>query len=269
MDTQSLAGSDPTPWPYVLPLLVFMLFGMIEPRFPNTTALADTGVADNAEEDLTPQQLANQNYVRQQERNTTAHYCLIYALKLVVTSAVVLWYWRILMKAFPFRASWWALAAGVVGVVVWIGLCELNLESTVLGMLGVPLPEVRSQFNPFRRIDDETLRAAFLGLRFLGLVVVVPIVEELFLRGFLMRYFAASDWWNVPLRQLGARALVVAPIYGVLTHPTEALAAIAWFSLVTWLVRRTGNFFDAVIAHAVTNLLLGVYVCNWSRWELW
>ena len=50
---------------------------------------------------------------------------------------------------------------------------------------------------------------------------------------------------------------------------TEALAAIAWFSLVTWLVNRTGKFWDAVVAHAVTNLLLGIYVCTYSQWQLW
>jgi len=46
----------------------------------------------------------------------------------------------------------------------------------------------------------------------------------------------------------------------VLSHPGEVFAAVAWFSLVTWLMVRTRNIWDCVVAHAVTNLLLGVYV---------
>jgi hypothetical protein len=31
---------------------------------------------------------------------------------------------------------------------------------------------------------------------------------------------------------------------------------------------KTRNIWDCVVAHAVTNLLLGVYVVHWGRWHL-
>jgi hypothetical protein len=46
-------------------------------------------------------------------------------------------------------------------------------------------------------------------------------------------------------------------------------AAVVWFSLVTWLMIRTGNIWDCVAAHAVTNLLLGIYVLVSHDWHLW
>jgi uncharacterized protein len=46
----------------------------------------------------------------------------------------------------------------------------------------------------------------------------------------------------------------------LLMHPAELLAAAVWFTLVTWLMLRTKNIWDCVVAHAVTNFLLGVYV---------
>jgi membrane protease YdiL (CAAX protease family) len=55
----------------------------------------------------------------------------------------------------------------------------------------------------------------------------------------------------------------------MLMHPGELLAAFVWFSLVTWLMVRTKNIWDCVAAHAVTNLLLGIYVVTQHQWQLW
>ena len=51
-------------------------------------------------------------------------------------------------------------------------------------------------------------------------------------------------------------------------HPAELLAAAVWFSLVTWLMLRTPSIWDCVVAHATTNLLLGLYVV-WAGGEAW
>jgi len=53
----------------------------------------------------------------------------------------------------------------------------------------------------------------------------------------------------------------------VLLHPAEMVAAAVWFSLVTWLMLRTRNIWDCVAAHAVTNLLLGIYVVTTGEWQ--
>jgi hypothetical protein len=51
-------------------------------------------------------------------------------------------------------------------------------------------------------------------------------------------------------------------------HPQEALAAVVWFGAVAWLMIRTKNVWDCVVAHAITNLLLGVYVVVSGEWWL-
>jgi membrane protease YdiL (CAAX protease family) len=38
--------------------------------------------------------------------------------------------------------------------------------------------------------------------------------------------------------------------------------------MVTWLMVKTRNIWDCVVAHAVTNLLLGVYVVATGQWQL-
>ena len=57
-------------------------------------------------------------------------------------------------------------------------------------------------------------------------------------------------------------------LYGVLTHPAELAAAAVWFGLVTWLMARTKSMGDCVIAHAVTNAALGIYVLTSGDWQL-
>lgn len=84
-----------------------------------------------------------------------------------------------------------------------------------------------------------------------------------------MRVVMEADWWKVPFGQVNWAA-VIASLAWPLTHqPGEYLAGIAWFGMVTWLMVRTRNPWDCVAAHAVTNLLLGVYVVARHDWALW
>jgi hypothetical protein len=72
----------------------------------------------------------------------------------------------------------------------------------------------------------------------------------------------------VPFGKVNATAVVAGTVVPMLMHPAELFAAAAWFTLVTWLMVRTRNLWDCVVAHAVTNLLLGVYVVFSGQWHL-
>jgi CAAX prenyl protease-like protein len=118
--------------------------------------------------------------------------------------------------------------------------------------------------------SDSTLTlVAFLVVRFLGLAAVVPLIEEFFLRGFLMRFFTQAEWWTVPLGSVSVGSAALATVYGVLAHPAEPIAAAVWFTMITLLYVRTRNLWDCVLAHAITNAMLGVYVLVWKDWTLW
>jgi CAAX prenyl protease-like protein len=172
------------------------------------------------------------------------------------------WYLRA-----PFNFSWLSVAVGVVGIVVWIGLHWLDKQFLHVGEM---FPPQRAAFNPFRELrHNPTWLSQFLAIRFAGLVLLVPLVEEFFLRGWLMRYIDDPDWDEIPLGEAGIWALVGIPIYAGMTHPNELIAAVVWFSMVTWLYLRTKSIWNCVIAHAITNLLLGLYVVQFGVWELW
>jgi len=193
-----------------------------------------------------------------------SYYPKTYAIVIGVTAVFTLIAFPGYFKA-PFRISWLSFAVGAVGVVVWIGLWWLNQEVLHLAASGT-----REAFNPFEALkDDPTWMYQFLAIRFAGLVLIVPLIEEFFLRGWLMRYIDDPDWDEIPLGEAGKMAIWGATIYGVVAHMGEPLAAAAWFSMVTWLYLRTKSVWDCVVAHAVTNLLLGLYVIKTGTWELW
>jgi CAAX prenyl protease-like protein len=203
------------------------------------------------------------------------HYPELYCLKIVLTMAAMLF---VLpgYRQFPLRVSPLAIGVGIVGVVLWVGLAQLGLEhqfvewlgprSRIVGWLGLA---ERPSYNPLNQLAATPGWAtAFLAIRFLGLVAIVPVIEEFFLRGWLMRFVIAERWWQIPFGRVTPSAVAIGILVPVMYHP-EKLAAVAWFSLITWLMVRTRNIWDCVAAHAVTNLLLGVYVVTQHQWQLW
>ncbi len=207
-----------------------------------------------------------------------AWYPLLYALKLVLTAAAVWFVWPG-YRQFPLRLSRYGLtplAVGLLGAAIWVGLVEWRLESAWiepwLGRMGLDwliASGRRSAFNPFDQLAGRPVWAwTFLGLRFAGLVVLVPVIEEFFLRAFAMRFVMQADWWNVPFGKINALAAVVGTAIPMLMHPGELLAAAAWFSLITVLMVSTRNIWDCIAAHAVTNLAMGIYAVGFGRWYL-
>ncbi len=234
----------------VLPLATFMAIGCLEPK---------PGPADAAISSTSAWQLPYSAYP------------WVYTLKIVLTTAVLAWAWPAL-QVFPRRVTIWSLGVGMVGVCLWVGLWKLGLEQRLLAPLGLGKIldfGVRSAYNPLVELADRpALAYGFLAIRLFGLAVVIALAEELFLRGFLMRFVVRNDWWNVPFGDVNTAALVAGTLVPMLMHPAELLAAAAWFSLVTWLMVKTRSLWDCVVAHATTNLLLGCYVVWSGEWTL-
>lgn len=236
------------PWlPLILPLAVYMLAGSLEPA-PREPGGAAIGL--------------NIPY---------GYYPAMYTVKVALTLAAVVAVLPALAE-FKGRVSWLAVVVGAMGAVLWVGLCKLHLEERLLVPVGLGnilgLGE-RSAFNPFEQYPGRPAAAwGYLAVRFFGLAALVPVAEEFFLRGFVMRYVMARNWWRVPLGEVDATAVVVGTAVPMLMHPSELFAAAVWFTMITWLMVRTRSIWDCVAAHAVTNFLMGVYVVVSGDWWL-
>jgi hypothetical protein len=109
----------------------------------------------------------------------------------------------------------------------------------------------------------------FLGFRVLGSVLVVPVIEELFWRGWLMRWLVRSDFERVPLGAYVPRAFwVTAVLFGLEHGPYWDVGLAAGVAYNWWMV-RTKSLADCVLAHGVTNGCLAGYVLAGGDWSYW
>ncbi|MBX7165188.1 MAG: CAAX prenyl protease-related protein [Pirellulales bacterium] len=203
------------------------------------------------------------------------HYPLVYTFKLAATLVAMAIVWPG-YRAFPWRVNWLAPVVGLVGAVLWIALCQPAIQDmlrdwlTAVGLGEMVSEKLRAGFNPLEQLAAHPAWAwGFLLIRFFGLSVIVPWIEEYFIRGFLLRFLGGAEWWQTPFGTYQGTALAITTLFFAATHPlTELAGALAWFSLVSWLMLWTRNIWDCVVAHGVTNLAMGIYVVATGAWYL-
>lgn len=186
-------------------------------------------------------------------------YPVAYAGKIVIV-ALVAWLcrsaWRDLK---PWPSAVVLLAAVGLGLLVtalWVGLDPYYPR---FGFLGT-----RSAFDPGRLPSGG--RLLFLVARSFGLVLLVPLIEELFWRSFLVRTVIDADFSKVPVGRMTAAAAAVSSLAFAAVHPEwlpALLTGLLWAGLLAW----SKSLSACVVSHAVANLALGLYVLNSGRWE--
>ena len=153
------------------------------------------------------------------------------------------------------------ILVGLLGLWLWLKLDALQPAGWSLGK--------RTAYNPFQEIANPTLRYSFLTVRFVGLALLVPVMEEVFWRSFLLRFATDQDKWKeLPLGQFSLAAFGIVAVLFAVAHP-EWLAAIGYAALMAGLLRHTKSLLACVVAHGVTNAALGVYVLLTGNWRYW
>jgi len=156
--------------------------------------------------------------------------------------------------------SWEAVAVGLGVLVMWIGI-DSFYPKLALARTAV------ENANPFLVFGQHSpLACFFLGVHIFGMTVVVPPLEEVFYRSFLYRYIARQNFFEVPLdRFLPLPFLATAIVFGF--EHSQWLAGILCGMAYQGLVLRKNRLGDAMTAHAITNLLLGVWVVWRGAWN--
>ncbi|MDB4531304.1 CAAX prenyl protease-related protein [Akkermansiaceae bacterium] len=113
---------------------------------------------------------------------------------------------------------------------------------------------------------------ASLILRMVRAVVVVALVEEIFWRGFLMRFLLDmdGDYWKVPFGKPAKISFVVVTLVFVLAHaPIDYAGAIVYGSLTYAVAVYTKSLLACVVMHGVANATMGVYALYYDKLGLW
>ena len=118
-------------------------------------------------------------------------------------------------------------------------------------------------------VPADKINVIFLVFRVLGSVVTIPIIEELFWRGWMMRWIARHDFTRIPVGTYHAEAFWIVAVLFASEHGPFWDVGLATGIIYNWWAIRTRNLTDCVIAHAVTNACLAVYVIGWNQWQYW
>jgi CAAX prenyl protease-like protein len=186
-----------------------------------------------------------------------------YPARTVVVAALL---WRFSRRVIDLRAGR-PLASALVGLAVfaiWIspgllypGYREHWLFTAPLLRGGpAPLPEARAS-------------AVFLLFRIVGSVLVVPIAEETFWRGWMMRWLISPHFEEVAPGAYNARAFWITAALFASEHGAYWDVGLAAGIAFNWWMIRTRKLGDCILAHAVTNAALAAWVLAAGKWEYW
>jgi uncharacterized protein len=186
----------------------------------------------------------------------SSHYW-VYFLKTVIGAWLVWLMWPSVMEM-RWKISWEAVVIGIVTFAVWVGLDPFY-----------PKFFQGAHWDPAARFGENSAPAIFfIAIRIAGSSIVVPPIEEIFYRSFLYRYIGNTDFQSIPLNRFDWRAFAVVSIFFGFAH-REWLAGILCGMAYQWLVISKNRLGDAMAAHAITNLLLGLWIVWKGAWHFW
>ncbi len=182
----------------------------------------------------------------------------IYPIQTLVCGAMVLFYRKYYFWQWN-RGLASSLVAGFLVLGIW-------LAPQTSGFAG---PRIEG-FNPDLFRSSLFAYCVVVGLRFLRLVVVVPILEELFWRGFLLRYLIATRFDSVPFGTFSWSSFLTVSLLFAAEHAQhDWLPGLLAGSIYNAVAYRTKSLSCCTVAHAITNFGLGIYIMQTRQWGFW
>jgi CAAX prenyl protease-like protein len=183
-------------------------------------------------------------------------------LDTIVLAAIIGFSWRILPRSAP---HWLAsIGLGLVVFVLWIGPDTLIpgwrnhwvFQNSVTGEVKTTIPPAE-------------LTPVMLALRTMRAALLIPVLEELFWRGWLPRWLQDTRFARIPLGQYTPFAFWATAVLFAAEHGPFWEVGLVCGVIYNWWMQRTRSLGDLMIAHGVTNLALSVYVIWSGRWGFW
>jgi len=192
---------------------------------------------------------------------TDTFFLFLYPVKISLVG-MTLWLWRSAYTEIDardllkFRNSFISMITGIVVFVLWIWMIW------PFAIFGKP-----TGFDPSIFVDDR-LKYFMITVRLVGAVVIVPIMEELFWRSFLIRYLTGPSFMEMRIGQMTVTSFIVTTVLFGLEHNLW-LAGMMAGAAYNLLLIHTRSIAQCIVAHAATNALLGIYVLMTKQWFFW
>ncbi len=200
----------------------------------------------------------------------------VYPIQVIVTGILLARYWRYFTFAWSWKWSAAGIAFGAIGIGFWLLPTTLydhwgmTGETTgIFKALGVA--ERKDGFDP-GLFSNPVAYWSSLVMRFIRAAVIVALVEEIFWRGFLMRF--VMDWegnyWRQPFGRAHWRSYLIVTGGFMLAHaPIDYAGAFIYGTLTYVLCVWSKSLGACVVMHAVANFLMGLYVMAYGKCGLW
>ena len=190
---------------------------------------------------------------------------VLYPVRVSVVLAVILVFSRSALD-FEVKNALGSLVLGIAVFVVWVAPDAL-------------WPGYRSHWLFTNSITGRALMSIpagvqtnllFIVFRLVGCSLLVPVLEELFWRGWLARWLIDShDFGRVPLGAYTAMSFWTGSLLFASEHgPFWEVGLIAGVAYNWWMC-RTRSLANSILAHAVTNGCLSLYVLTTGQWTYW
>jgi len=182
----------------------------------------------------------------------------IYPLQTIVCGGALIVFWKQYTFA-PLRPWFAGVMAGVLSLVIWVSPQMFFRQ-----------PLRFDGFNPEAFGTEGAIYGLTVLSRFARLVIIVPLLEEIFWRGFLLRYFVKEDFTKVAFGTYTHLSFfIVAVLFAAEHSRPDWIPAVLTGLLFNAVAVRTKSLFACVMAHAVTNFGLGLYIMATRQWGFW
>lgn len=189
-------------------------------------------------------------------KSASGYFEWLYPLRFIA-AAIALWFFRRQYRSLNWQFGWAAPLTGVGIFLVWVAPGFFSHQGAA-SSLGTAL----AALSPMTRIT-------WIAFRVTAAVITVPIAEELAFRGHLVRRLMARDFDQVSFSHLTLLAIGLSSLAFGVMHGQHWLVGIVAGLAFSLILRHRGRMGDAVVAHAVSNLLLAAWVLTRSDWGLW
>lgn len=181
----------------------------------------------------------------------------LYAVKTATVVALLAFFWRDYTELKIRMSPGAALTALVAGAVVFFLWINLHAGWMVIG--------TSDGFDPR---TNGAIDWPLAAVRIAGAALVVPVMEELFWRSFVMRWIDQPDFLSLDPAQAGIRGFVISVTLFGFEHNLW-LAGIVAGGIYGLLFMRHRTIWSPILAHAVTNGMLGAWVVMTGAWSYW
>ncbi len=181
---------------------------------------------------------------------------LVYPAKTLSVMALLFFYWPRIKHEIKVVLDLNAVMAGIAVFIIWIGV-ENHYPKLGPG----------SFFNPFELVEGPHAYL-LMGIRLFGSVLIFPVMEELFWRSFGLRFLIDTNFKRYSLGSFTWFSFIFVSIAFGFEHHRWLPGIFAGFFYAILLYQKK-NLFSPILAHGVTNSLLGIYVIANREWGLW